>query len=606
MLDPSLVSVGIQERSADSPSGDAAVGVKDEGAGGDEVSSARPRARCGCAGPPRACTDGIYQTDTRPAPNAAKRKHQHLDSPPAQSESPAPSSVVYDSPAVAPLPLFTAHTANLPPSEFEFITTRSHPSNKNSFRYTPCGPSPSSSHRPIAIQHTIESAPQGIRFSWEDKSSFILATEDGKTITAEKGWRAARANVGVREGNWYWEYRIERGGGEGGRTMGGAGEGSWVRVGVARRESPLNAPVGFDGHSYAYRDKGGEAVSLGRPQPYGAPYASGSTIGIYLSIPPRPVPLPSDRRDPSHIVRKRVPIRYKGQLYFESLEFKPSKEMEALAIDPAHKAKLVVEEAKAAAPGMKSRPAIADATPPPRDLPKLAQSRIAFFLDGVCQGVAFEDIYDYVPLRLHPGTREKKHSTTDVHLQLMENWHDDGAMGYFPFASVFGGGIVSMNAGPEFAFPPPADIESVLTTSPHPPLSLPIVFPPSSPDASTPWRPLCDRYPEFLVEQHRLDMIDEAETIRVQDAAILAQAAAVAKGEVAAAKKSRNLAVPSRGTPTPGLEDIKEGGASTPPVRAQFPQPPLKMQFPQPPTSAVVVPVVKRASMNSWVDGKEE
>lgn len=75
----------------------------------------------------------------------------------------------------------------------------------------------------------------------------MLVTEDGKTITAEKGWRAARANVPVREGNWFWEVKVERAGGDGGRETGGVGEGGWARVGVARREASLNAPVGFDG-----------------------------------------------------------------------------------------------------------------------------------------------------------------------------------------------------------------------------------------------------------------------------------------------------------------------------------------------------------------------
>ena len=217
-----------------------------------------------------------------------------------------------------------------------------------------------------------------------------------------------------------------------------------------------------------------------------------------------------DRRDPARIVRKRIPIRYKGQLYFESLEYTQSKEMEDLSVDPATKAKLVVAEAKAA-PGTKSRPAVADLTPPPRPLPTLPQSRIAFFLDGVCQGVAFEDLYDFLPLRLHPGARERKKGA-DVHLKLMENWNDDGATGYFPFVSVFGGAIATLNPGPHFAFPPPDDLEAVLASSPRPPSSPAITFDPPRAEA---WRPLCERYPEFLAEQARLDALDEREAIKV-------------------------------------------------------------------------------------------
>lgn len=77
-------------------------------------------------------------------------------------------------------------------------------------------------------------------------------TEDARTITAEKGWRSARANVGVREGNWYWEIKAHRCGGEGSRSDGGTGEGSWLRIGVGRREAQLNAPCGYDGWVSAF------------------------------------------------------------------------------------------------------------------------------------------------------------------------------------------------------------------------------------------------------------------------------------------------------------------------------------------------------------------
>lgn len=163
------------------------------------------------------------------------------------------SSTDVDSSEVAFPPVFLPHTSILPDSPFEFFTTRNHPTNKLIYRYTPCGPS-TTPGLPLAIHRVIESPPQCVRFSWEDRSSFVLVTEDAATITAEKGWRAARANVPVREGNWYWEVKVGRCGGDGGRETGGVGEGSWARVGVARREAPLNAPVGFDGCVQCFRD----------------------------------------------------------------------------------------------------------------------------------------------------------------------------------------------------------------------------------------------------------------------------------------------------------------------------------------------------------------
>lgn len=185
-----------------------------------------------------------------------------------------------------------------------------------------------------------------------------------------------------------------------------------------------------------------------------------------------------------------------------------------MTIDPAMKAKVVVEDKKkVAAPGTKAPPALADQGPPLRPLPKLEKAKIAFFLDGVCQGVAFEDIYDFLPLRQHVneegfggGSRTKADPRT--------NWHDDGTCAYYPHVSVFGGGVATINAGPDFAFPPPPDLEAALRESPHPPQSAPLLDPTTAGREAT-WRPLCERYPEFLAEQSRLDDLDEQEAVRV-------------------------------------------------------------------------------------------
>ncbi|BGP16427.1 hypothetical protein JCM10213_004017 [Rhodosporidiobolus nylandii] len=448
---------------------------------------------------------GEHDESAEPRRRPAKRRLSP-SAPTPPSRSPAPQFA--DPSDVANPHVLVPHTLQLPETDFEFFATRSHPFNKHGYRYTACGPSPGTP-LPVPPQRTIESYPPGIRWSWEDRSPFTLMTEDAETITTDKGWRAVRSNVGLREGAWYWEVKVERGGGEGGRDQGGQGQGSWVRVGVGRRESPLNAPVGIDGHSYGYRDKSGDAVTLAQPKPYGVPYGTSAVIGVYLSLPPRPPPSTSDRRDPARIQRKRIPIRYKGQLYFEQLEYAPSKEMDELLVDPALKAfrdRQAAEakaKAKAAAPGTKAPPA-AQQGPPLRPLSKLEGSKVAFFVNGECQGVAYEDLYDFLPLRKEKTDEKKKKDNRLV----MENWHDDGALGYFPMASVFHGGIATINAGPDFAFPPPADIEAALRQSPHPPSTQPL------PNAQ-PWRPLSERYEAFVREQAFLDDQDEQEAIRV-------------------------------------------------------------------------------------------
>ncbi|SCV72101.1 BQ2448_4795 [Microbotryum intermedium] len=397
----------------------------------------------------------------------------------------------------------------LPTSSFEFFQTRAHPINQRGYRYIPCGPSPHS-HLPTPVQRVIESAPQGARWSWEDRSTFVMVTEDARTVTAEKGWRAARANVGLREGKWYWEFKVHRGGGPKEVDAAGAKEGSWVRLGVGRREAPLNAPVGFDGHSYAYRDKGGDAITLARPAPYGKPFSSGSTIGVYLSLPPQPAPPETDRSHPSRLVRKRVPIRYKGSLYFELLEYAASKEMTQLAADPAHLKQQgpLEDERKKIAPGKRAPLPNETDEPPLREVPILQGAKLAFWVDGECQGVAFEDLFDYVPLPPHDGLRLPANKKSDPRL----NSHDDGTLGYFPFASVFEGAIVEINPGPEFEYPPPDDIEAVLRTSSRPPRAVGVEGVMEKGTMS--WRPLCDRYPEWLREQAWLDDQDEIEQVR--------------------------------------------------------------------------------------------
>ncbi len=44
----------------------------------------------------------------------------------------------------------------------------------------------------------------------------------------------------------------------------------------------LNAPVGYDAHSYGYRSAAGCKVHRGQREPYGAPFAEGDVVGMYL------------------------------------------------------------------------------------------------------------------------------------------------------------------------------------------------------------------------------------------------------------------------------------------------------------------------------------
>jgi COMPASS component BRE2 len=72
-------------------------------------------------------------------------------------------------------------------------------------------------------------------------SPYMLIDEECKTITTEKGFRMVRANCGVREGQWYYEVTIDRGG----EPRYEGRDGAHVRLGWARREGNQTTSSSF-------------------------------------------------------------------------------------------------------------------------------------------------------------------------------------------------------------------------------------------------------------------------------------------------------------------------------------------------------------------------
>ncbi|KAG6885132.1 hypothetical protein C0993_005598 [Termitomyces sp. T159_Od127] len=461
----------------------------------------------------------------------------------------------------------------------EYFKTDSIGVNRVGFRYVPAGINPPGHALPC---RTIESNPTAYRVSWEDRSPFITVTKDGLGLHGTTGFRSARCNAPMAEGRWYLEVKILRGGGEH-HTENTRREGSHVRLGWGRREAPLNAPVGLDGYSYAYRDKTGDKVTLSRPRPYGRPFGTGDVVGMYISLPPRRTPSKADPHDPAHLRRERIPIDLKGQEMFEILEYPQSKEMAAL-MDFSAKATSsasVPSAPKKAAAGKipdRSGPAAAAAKPAApalRPLPVLPGSRIAFFVNGACQGAAFTDLYDYLPLRQTDTQRKKeKRRTREGVKEHRENPFDDGWLGYYPFVSLFNDAVVRINPGPHFEFPPPNDIDALLDGT-------------VGTASERTWRPACERYAEFMAEQWALDAVEEEEAkADALRAAAHEKAEAAKKAErekkkhAAEARKRAKLAAAAtaeaqqglRGTPgaaddersTPGLSALAGLGQPSP------------------------------------------
>ena len=376
--------------------------------------------------------------------------------------------------------------------------------NRVGFRYIPAGINPPGYIQPC---RTIESNPTTYRVSWEDRSPSIKVTRDGLGLAGTAGFRSARCNAPMREGRWYLEVKIIQGGGERSGDE-STRDGSHVRLGWGRREAPLNGPVGLDGYSYGYRDKTGEKVTLSHPRPYGYTYGTGDVIGMYISLPARRQADPKDLHDPAHIKRERIAIDLKGQETFEILEYPQSKEMVSL-MDYSGKSTSsasVPSSKKTASGKLPDRSSSTGggklAQPALRPLPTLHNSRIAFFINGESQGVAFEGLYDYLPLRQTDSSRrgkEKKRTREGVK-EHRENPFDDGSLGYYPFISLFNEACVRLNPGPDFEFPPPPDIDALLDGN---------VL--ETNDAQRTWRPACERYAEYMQEQWSLDELEEGE-----------------------------------------------------------------------------------------------
>ncbi|KAK8864167.1 hypothetical protein IAR55_001413 [Kwoniella newhampshirensis] len=399
------------------------------------------------------------------------------------------------------------------------------------FRYAPCTLSPNPSPHPLVpFYRTIPypSPMTPVHISWLDRSAFLRLSHTALTMTNDRGFRSARANVAVREGTWYYEVLVERGNGPagGGKGTGSDAGNAHVRIGWGRRECNVDAPVGSDGYSYAIRDVGGEKVHLSRPKPYGRSFATGDVIGCLITLPPRPSLEDRGKDDPATIKRQRRHFNYKGQSYFEMPEYPPSREMDAMVdregkVAAATKAAAEAEKlgngdgvangsgkeanggsaslgkgkkgatTKNTKKGKKEADVELDSSPQARTPATLEGSSVSFFLNGEPLGEAFTDLYDFTPLPpLYTPANHSGKKGNHLHPEKVEILHDDGTLGYYPMFSCFGKGKLKTNFGPDFAHPLQESIGA---------------------------RAMCERWDEFRAEEQKLDERDEAEDTKRLD-----------------------------------------------------------------------------------------
>ncbi|KAJ7959732.1 Set1/Ash2 histone methyltransferase complex subunit ASH2 [Quillaja saponaria] len=163
------------------------------------------------------------------------------------------------------------------------------------------------------------------------KAEKVELSEDRMSAGSTKGYRMVRATRGVVEGAWYFEIKVVR-----------LGETGHTRLGWSTEKGDLQAPIGYDGNSFGYRDIDGSKVHKALREKYGEEgYKEGDIIGFYINLPDGEMYAP----------KKPHLVWYKGQRYVCAPEAK--------------------EEPLKVIPG----------------------SEISFFKNGVCQGLAFKDLY---------------------------------------------------------------------------------------------------------------------------------------------------------------------------------------------------------------------
>jgi COMPASS component BRE2 len=267
-------------------------------------------------------------------------------------------------------------------------------------------------------------------------------------------------------------------------------------VGFARREASLDAPVGFDAYSYGIRDVAGQKVHMSRPKdffPPGEDIKEGDVIGLEIQLPSERLQrkivtgqynpavdladeeteqAPDQAPEAPNIIRDRIPIRFKAHIYFEKIDYHSTKEMEDL-----------MNPSPMAAGQSSEEPNSYHQVPALRTLPR---SCINVYKNGVLMGTPWTDLLAFLP----PASKQAQQTGGREAL-------DDGTLGYYPAVSVFRGGAVEVNFGPDFWYPPPAeDAEMTEADGPQKPKSNRL-------------RAVSERYDEQIVEDIVYDIIDE-------------------------------------------------------------------------------------------------
>ncbi|KAM0722278.1 hypothetical protein Q7P37_001719 [Cladosporium fusiforme] len=442
-------------------------------------------------------------SSTNTASSLGKRKaHQvHAYPSPQRFNIPPPRAQDFEAPKDD---MMAEHEPNqfwVPGEERQLYKPLDLAENKRGYRYQRAIADPLFTHK--QYYRSTSPAPHGARFSFEDADRWMHFTTNALTTSNEKGWRMARANVCAREGTLYYEVKVRRGVPADGPDPNADGPQPFVRFGWARREAPLDAPVGFDGYSYGITDMRFETMHRSRPGKFFQPkkpgkskaktagagptpvvlapedqhVKEGDVIGMEIQLPSLALqqkivsgvynpavdvgdgftdinspPVPGPDEQIPDIIRDRIPVAYKGNSYFEILDHVSTRSMEVYADRTTNLTTLANHPSATAGSGkdtIRQPPNPNHEHTPLRTLP---YSAIRVYKNGQLIGTAFENLLAFLPPASQPSKQQG----------AREGGFDDGLTGYFPAVSCFWGGTAEVNFGDgkEGFWAPPAHLRS--------------------------------------------------------------------------------------------------------------------------------------------------
>lgn len=495
---------------------------------------------------------------------------------PQRFNVPPPKSQDFEEPKDDVMMAHEPFPLTMPNSERQLYKPIDLAENKRGYRYSRAIADPHFPHK--QLYRSTSPPPHYARLSFEDADKWMHFTTNALITTNEKGWRMVRSNVCAREGSLYYEIKIHKGVPPEGPDVAANGPQPHVRFGWARREAPLDAPVGFDGYSYGLTDIRFETMHRSRPgkffnakksrskavktapatitlAPEDQNVKEGDVIGVEIQLPSltlhrkvvegvyNPAVDSGDGFDQGHnqdadtqppdIIRDRIPVSYKGNSYFEVLDHVASKPMEIYADRTTNLNHLPTNGPSSNKESIKTAPGPHNEYPSLRTLP---HSAIRVYKNGKLIGTAFENLLAFLPPASAPsktmGAREG---------------FDDGLVGYFPAVSCFWGGIAEVNFGDgsQGFWCPPAHLKNTKGAS-RKSQGPDVDMPDAGIDASghkAGWNPgrqlrgIGERYKEQIAEDVVWDVIDEVDFF-IQDGAYDGEGGAIG-GEGVSRKASR-------------------------------------------------------------------